>query len=154
MGTSGSVAYMFERKGIITVKQDGVDEDELTLAAIDAGAARHQVLKTMSLKYTPFVKICLWCVQPWNRRVTPLLPQNSSTIPGTMVKVDEEHGHGQLPVDGEAGRRMTMWPMCSIIWRWTRSPLAAARKKCDGKKVDACRRFYGGVSIIKCLLQR
>lgn len=38
LGTSGSVAYMFERVGIITIKSDGIDEDELTLTAIDAGA--------------------------------------------------------------------------------------------------------------------
>lgn len=38
LGTSGSVSYMFERVGIITVKLEGVDEEELTLAAIEAGA--------------------------------------------------------------------------------------------------------------------
>lgn len=38
LGTSGSVAYMFERVGMITVNSESVDEDELTLAAIDAGA--------------------------------------------------------------------------------------------------------------------
>lgn len=38
MGTSGSVAYLFEQKGIISIKSDGLDEDEVMLAAIDAGA--------------------------------------------------------------------------------------------------------------------
>jgi len=38
LGTSGSVAYLFERKGIILVPKDGVDEDELMLAALEAGA--------------------------------------------------------------------------------------------------------------------
>ncbi|MCH8558406.1 MAG: YebC/PmpR family DNA-binding transcriptional regulator [Balneolia bacterium] len=38
MGNSGSVAFLFEQKGIITIKKDGQDEDEVMLAAIDAGA--------------------------------------------------------------------------------------------------------------------
>ncbi|MBV9454895.1 MAG: YebC/PmpR family DNA-binding transcriptional regulator [Rubrobacter sp.] len=38
LGTSGSVAYLFERKGIILVPKDGVNEDELIELALEAGA--------------------------------------------------------------------------------------------------------------------
>ena len=38
LGTSGAVAWLFERKGVILVDADAVDEDELTLTAADAGA--------------------------------------------------------------------------------------------------------------------
>jgi YebC/PmpR family DNA-binding regulatory protein len=38
LGESGVVAWLFERKGVVLVPADGVDEDELTLAAADAGA--------------------------------------------------------------------------------------------------------------------
>lgn len=38
MGTSGSVAFMFEQKGMIQVLRDDVDEDEFILEAIEAGA--------------------------------------------------------------------------------------------------------------------
>jgi YebC/PmpR family DNA-binding regulatory protein len=38
LGGSGSVAYLFERRGIVLVAADGVDEDELTLAAAEGGA--------------------------------------------------------------------------------------------------------------------
>ncbi len=38
LGTNGSVGYLFDRKGVIQVLADGVDEDALTLAAIEAGA--------------------------------------------------------------------------------------------------------------------
>ncbi len=38
LGTDGSVGYMFEQKGSIKVKNDGLDEDEFMLMAIDAGA--------------------------------------------------------------------------------------------------------------------
>jgi len=35
---SGAAAHLFERQGIVLVPADGVDEDELTLAAADGGA--------------------------------------------------------------------------------------------------------------------
>lgn len=38
LGSSGSVAWMFESKGIITVLAEGVDEEEVLLAGMDAGA--------------------------------------------------------------------------------------------------------------------
>jgi len=38
LGESGSVAWLFERTGLLLVPADGVDEDELTLAAADGGA--------------------------------------------------------------------------------------------------------------------
>ena len=38
LGTSGAVAWLFERKGVIIVDADRTDEDDLTLAAADAGA--------------------------------------------------------------------------------------------------------------------
>jgi YebC/PmpR family DNA-binding regulatory protein len=38
LGTAGAVAWLFERRGIVLVSGDGVDEDELMLAAADGGA--------------------------------------------------------------------------------------------------------------------
>ena len=38
LGTSGAVVWLFERRGIVLVLADGVDEDELTLAAAEGGA--------------------------------------------------------------------------------------------------------------------
>jgi YebC/PmpR family DNA-binding regulatory protein len=38
LGASGSVAWLFENRGIITVETDGVNVEDLELAAIDAGA--------------------------------------------------------------------------------------------------------------------
>jgi YebC/PmpR family DNA-binding regulatory protein len=39
LGENGSVAWMFENKGVITVDTTGIDPDELALYAIDAGAS-------------------------------------------------------------------------------------------------------------------
>src|SRR5262245_40293628 len=38
MGSAGAVAYLFERKGLFTVKAEGQDEDTLMGVALDAGA--------------------------------------------------------------------------------------------------------------------
>jgi len=38
LGTPGSVAWMFDRKGVVDVNGEGVDEDEITLAAVEGGA--------------------------------------------------------------------------------------------------------------------
>jgi YebC/PmpR family DNA-binding regulatory protein len=38
LGTSGAVAWQFERRGVVLVSANGVDEEELFLAAADAGA--------------------------------------------------------------------------------------------------------------------
>jgi YebC/PmpR family DNA-binding regulatory protein len=38
LGTSGAVVWLFERRGVVVVPAEGVDEDELTLAAAEGGA--------------------------------------------------------------------------------------------------------------------
>ena len=38
LGATGAVAWQFERRGVVLVSGDDVDEDELVLAAADAGA--------------------------------------------------------------------------------------------------------------------
>ncbi len=38
LGTSGAVAWQFDRRGVVLVQKGGVDEDELFLAAADGGA--------------------------------------------------------------------------------------------------------------------
>lgn len=38
LGATGAVAWQFERRGIVLVPADGIDEDELVLTAADAGA--------------------------------------------------------------------------------------------------------------------
>ena len=43
LGTPGSVAWQFERKGVILVAAGSVDEDELVLQAADAGAEDAQL---------------------------------------------------------------------------------------------------------------
>ncbi len=39
LGAMGSVAWMFDRKGIIVIESEGLDEDEVMMEALEAGAA-------------------------------------------------------------------------------------------------------------------
>jgi len=38
LATTGSVAWMFDTKGVIQINSDGIDEDELMMIALEAGA--------------------------------------------------------------------------------------------------------------------
>lgn len=38
MGQTGCVSFMFDRKGVIIIENDKIDEDEITMAALEAGA--------------------------------------------------------------------------------------------------------------------
>jgi YebC/PmpR family DNA-binding regulatory protein len=38
LGTTGAVAWQFERRGVVLVSADGADEDELVMSAAEAGA--------------------------------------------------------------------------------------------------------------------
>jgi len=52
LGESGSVAWLFESKGLIIVKTNGFDPEELALQAIDAGAEDVKVEKDYVEIYT------------------------------------------------------------------------------------------------------
>lgn len=38
MGQTGCVSFMFDRKGVIVIENEDIDEDDITMAALDAGA--------------------------------------------------------------------------------------------------------------------
>jgi YebC/PmpR family DNA-binding regulatory protein len=52
LGESGSVAWQFEPRGMISVPSEGVDAEELALAAIDAGAWDVEVEDALVTVYT------------------------------------------------------------------------------------------------------
>lgn len=53
LGTSGSVMWMFERKGVIELDLEGKNADEVELAAIDAGAEDLESGQESVTVYTP-----------------------------------------------------------------------------------------------------
>jgi len=54
LGETGSVSWVFEKKGLIRVKRENYDEEELMLTAIDAGADDFQVEDEFYEIYTRF----------------------------------------------------------------------------------------------------
>ncbi|MCC5925542.1 MAG: YebC/PmpR family DNA-binding transcriptional regulator [Bacteroidetes bacterium] len=95
MGTSGSVAYMFDRIGLITIKLQGIDEDEITLAAIEAGAedikTEDEVFEITTRREDLFaVRNAL------EQAGYTIASAELQYIPGTMVKVDEETALGNF----------------------------------------------------------
>ncbi len=54
LGETGSVAWMFDKKGIIRVNRANYDEEELMMAAIDAGAEDFKVEDDFYEIYTDF----------------------------------------------------------------------------------------------------
>ena len=53
MGTTGSVSFMFDKKGVLVVeRQPGMDEDEMMMIALDAGAEDMKALDDVFEIYT------------------------------------------------------------------------------------------------------
>lgn len=90
LGTNGCVSFMFDKKGLIVIENDGISEDEITMDALEAGAEDlsingdcievtsapedfHAVRDALEAKYT-------------------ISSAELSMIPQTMTKInDEEH---------------------------------------------------------------
>jgi YebC/PmpR family DNA-binding regulatory protein len=89
LGESGSVGWLFDPRGIITVELDGTDPDELALQAIDAGAEDVQPDGDVVEIYTTpaaFEQV---------RRAVEQLPvtvtsAETTMLPKTTVAADEE----------------------------------------------------------------
>ncbi len=89
LGESGSVAWLFERKGVVLVPGEGVDEDELTLAAAEGGA------EDVSLDGTVYQVTCrpenLASVrQAVEEAGLPVESASLAMVPRTTVTVEEE----------------------------------------------------------------
>src|SRR5215471_7479566 len=79
LGESGSVRFLFQKKGLITIEKDKATEDQVMEAAIEAGA-EHEVVS--SPEAFPEVKATL------ESRGLPLAVAEISMIPTTEVKLD------------------------------------------------------------------
>jgi YebC/PmpR family DNA-binding regulatory protein len=89
LGGSGSVAWLFERKGVVLVPADGVDEDELMLVAADGGA------EDVELDGSTFQVTCapedLSAVRAAIESAgLPVEAAQLTMVPKTTVEVDDE----------------------------------------------------------------
>jgi len=89
LGESGCVAWIFDSKGLISIKVNGLDADELALQAIDAGADDVKVEDAFVEIYTKPDEL---------EMVRAALEQNNisidsaelSMVPKTMVELDDK----------------------------------------------------------------
>jgi YebC/PmpR family DNA-binding regulatory protein len=87
MGASGSVAWMFERKGIILVEADKVSEDDLLAVALDAGASdMRRVEKAFEITTAP-AEMDAVRSQLAAKRV-PIVESEVTFVPQSTVRVE------------------------------------------------------------------
>jgi YebC/PmpR family DNA-binding regulatory protein len=89
LGESGCVAWLFDSKGVITMKADNLDADELALTAIDAGAEDVRVENDYVEVYTrteelETVRTAL------EKQDLPINTSELSMVPKTLVQLDEK----------------------------------------------------------------
>jgi len=89
LGESGCVAWIFDPKGVITIKADNLDADELALSAIDAGAEDVKVESDYVEVYTrpeelETVRTAL------EQQDLPIASSELSMVPKTLVQLDEK----------------------------------------------------------------
>jgi YebC/PmpR family DNA-binding regulatory protein len=89
LGTSGAVAWQFERKGVILVDGDRVDEDELTLAAADAGA-EDVAVDGSSLQVTTAPEDLAAVRRALEGADIPLESAELTMVPKTTVRIEDE----------------------------------------------------------------
>ena len=89
LGGSGAVTWLFERRGIVLVDAEGVDEDELTLAAAEGGAddvARDGT----SFEVTAAPESLVSVREAIEAAGIPIVSAELTMVPKTTVEVAEE----------------------------------------------------------------
>jgi len=89
LGESGCVAWLFDPKGVITIKTDSLDADDLALSAIDAGAEDVKVESDYVEVYTrpeelEIVRAAL------EQKNLDIASTELSMVPKTVVQLDEK----------------------------------------------------------------
>ena len=89
LGESGCVAWLFDSKGLIRVKTDNVDADDLALNAIDAGAEDVNVESGYVEIYTKPEELEMVRSALEQKNIT-IASAELSMVPKTMVQLDEK----------------------------------------------------------------
>lgn len=91
LGTSGCVSYMFDRKGIIIIeKKEGIDEDTVMMAALEAGAD-DVVTEDEFYEVVTDVSDFSQVREELENAGYEFLEAQLQMVPQTMVKLDEKH---------------------------------------------------------------
>ena len=89
LGESGCVAWLFEQKGMITVKTDGLDTEELALQAIDAGADDVTVENNYVTIYTKLEELEVVRTALEQAEI-PIASAELSMVPRTTLELEEK----------------------------------------------------------------
>ncbi len=89
LGESGSVAWLFEPRGIVAINLDGQDPDEITLKAIDAGAVDVNQDGSMLEVYTELERL-EQVRQAMERDGLNIETAERTFVPKTMVGLDDQ----------------------------------------------------------------
>jgi YebC/PmpR family DNA-binding regulatory protein len=92
MGSSGSVAWMFERKGVIQVDAEKISEDDLLTLALEAGATdMRRAEKAFEITTAPgeidVVRAAL------EKQRVPILEAEAAFVPQSTVRVEGKDAH-------------------------------------------------------------
>ena len=91
LGAAGSVAWMFDRKGLLVVdRKPGMDEDDMMMLALDAGASDVQALEDAFEVYTEVQDFSLVREALEKENMTFLSAELTYIPQNTMAITDEE----------------------------------------------------------------
>ena len=91
LGGSGSVAWMFHRKGVVTISAAGITEDDVILTALDAGAEDVRTHDEIIEVITPPDNKLDAVAKALEQAKIPLASAKLSYIPGNLVPVTDPH---------------------------------------------------------------
>ncbi len=89
LGESGCVAWLFDSKGLITIRTDELDTEELALEAIDAGAEDVKVETSFVEIYTKLEELEM-VRKALEEKNLPITSAELSMVPKTMVELEEK----------------------------------------------------------------
>lgn len=90
LGTNGCVSFMFDKKGVIIIENDGISEDEITMDALEAGAEDLSVTEDC-IEVTSAPEDFHGVRDALESKYT-ISSAELSMVPQTMTKIaDEEH---------------------------------------------------------------
>ena len=89
LGGSGAVAWLFERRGVVVVDADGVDEDDLTLAAAEGGA-EDVARDGASFEVTSAPEDLVTVREAIEAAGIPVVSAELTMVPKTTIEVAEE----------------------------------------------------------------
>jgi YebC/PmpR family DNA-binding regulatory protein len=91
MAGSGSVAWMFHHKGLITITAPGISEDDVILAALDAGAEDVRSHEDIIEVITPPDNKLDAVTKALEAAKIPIATSKLSYIPGNLAPVTDPH---------------------------------------------------------------